>query len=579
LGFHLGSLDCGKCQTFATFKRLGTQVISSMYWYLTHFCDSISHKRVDTCAINATGEWLAFGCSALGQLLVWEWQSESYVLKQQGHYYDMNTVDYSPDGQYIATGADDGKLKMWNTFSGYCFITFTEHKAAISQVQFAKNGQIVFSASLDGTVRAFDMNRYRCFRTFTSPTPVQFSSLAVDPSGEIVCAGSLDTFEVYVWSVQTGKLLDILKGHEGPISSLAFSPTDPWLLSGSWDHTVRVWDVFGRGSQVDILQGESEVLAIAVRPDGKEVAASSLKGQIAFWNIKDAIQTSSIEGRNDLASGRRVADRMTAANAAVGRSFNSVCYTADGACILAGGNSKFVCIYDVSSSILLKRFQISQNNSLDGMKEFLNSKHMTEAGPKQLLDDVSEEDSDVEERKDKSLPGSTKADLSKRTTMPEIRTKCVKFSPNGRSWAAAATEGLLIYSLDDGIHFDPFDLELDITPANIFHTLRQKEYLKALVMSLRLNEKYVIERIYHGIPPLDVPHVAKELPSKYLEQMLKFIAARVETSKHIEFHILWASQLFKYHTMYMKQNSGRLASSLRSLRKGVVLLREQLTPV
>ena len=46
---------------------------------------SISQCDVGTVSINGTGEWLAFGASALGQLLVWEWQSESYVLKQQGH--------------------------------------------------------------------------------------------------------------------------------------------------------------------------------------------------------------------------------------------------------------------------------------------------------------------------------------------------------------------------------------------------------------------------------------------------------------------------------------------------------------
>lgn len=38
--------------------------------------------------------------AGLGQLLVWEWQSESYVLKQQGHFNSMVSLAYSPDGQY-----------------------------------------------------------------------------------------------------------------------------------------------------------------------------------------------------------------------------------------------------------------------------------------------------------------------------------------------------------------------------------------------------------------------------------------------------------------------------------------------
>ena len=79
---------------------------------------SMSRQSISAAAFSPQGNWIALGCAALGQLLVWEWRSESYVLKQQGHHYDVSTVAFSPDGAYIATGADDNKVGSPKKFSG-----------------------------------------------------------------------------------------------------------------------------------------------------------------------------------------------------------------------------------------------------------------------------------------------------------------------------------------------------------------------------------------------------------------------------------------------------------------------------
>ena len=370
---------------------------------------SISQEKISSVAVNPSGEWLAFGARKLGQLLVWEWQSESYILKQQGHFFDVNTLAYSLDGQYIATGGDDGKVKLWNTRSGFCVITFSQHTASVSAVQFASQGQVLFSASLDGTVRAFDMIRYRNFRTFTSPSPVQFSCLAVDPSGEVITAASTDSFEVFLWSVQTGMLLDILAGNEGPVSSLSFSPTTNVLASGSWDKTVRVWDIFSRSHAVEPFQLNADVLSLAFRPDGQELVVSTLDGQLTFFSTSLSKQTNIIEGRKDISGGRKADDRVAASNNASSKAFTSVAWTADGSCVLAGGNSKYVVLYDARGGVLIRRWEISENLSLDGTEEFLDNRHMTEAGNIDLIDDRGEE-SDLGDRVDTSflrraLPG------------------------------------------------------------------------------------------------------------------------------------------------------------------------------
>jgi periodic tryptophan protein 2 len=51
----------------------------------------------------------------------------------------------------------------------------------------------------------------------------------------------LDTFQIHIWSLKTGRLLDIFAGHQGPVNALCFSPESPLLASGSWDKTVRLW--------------------------------------------------------------------------------------------------------------------------------------------------------------------------------------------------------------------------------------------------------------------------------------------------------------------------------------------------
>ncbi|RAQ52310.1 periodic tryptophan protein 2 [Aspergillus flavus] len=549
---------------------------------------SVSQSNIDYVTVNKSGEWLAFGSSKHGQLLVWEWQSESYILKQQGHLESMGSLVYSPDGQKIVTTSDDGKVKVWDVKSGFCVVTFTEHSSAVTACQFAKKGSVLFTASLDGSVRAWDLIRYRNFRTFTAPSRLSFSSLAVDPSGEVVCAGSPDSFDIHIWSVQTGQLLDQLTGHEGPVSALAFAADGNHLVSGSWDRTVRIWSIFGRTQTSEPLQLVSDVLSVAFRPDGKQVAASSLDGQLTFWSVADAIQESGIDGRRDVSGGRKITDRQTAANAAGTKFFNCITYSADGSCILAGGNSKYICLYDVRTGSLVKKYTVSVNTSLDGTQEILNSRDLTEAGPRGLIDETGEA-SDHEDRVDRSLPGAKRGDAGARTTRPEVRVTCVNFSPTGRAFCAASTEGLLIYSLDTEYVFDPFDLDISITPSSIMETLENAKqaytrgtgdnddsFLKALVMAFRLNESKFIRLVHEAVPPSEISHVVRALPTVYLPRLLRYVAHAAEETPHLEFNLLWIESLLSSHGRYFKENSGTFAPELRAVQRAIDDIRENL---
>jgi periodic tryptophan protein 2 len=536
---------------------------------------NISQNEIDFVTINKSGEWLAFGASKLGQLLVWEWQSESYILKQQGHFDSMNALVYSPDGQRIITTADDGKIKVWDIDSGFCIVTFTEHSSGITACEFSKKGNVLFTSSLDGSIRAWDLIRYRNFRTFTAPTRLSFSCMAVDPSGEVVAAGSLDSFDIHIWSVQTGQLLDRLAGHEGPVSSLAFAPNGGLLVSGSWDRTARIWSIFNRTQTSEPLQLQADVLDIAFRPDSLQVAISTLDGQLSFWSVSEAEQTSGLDGRRDVSGGRKITDRRTAANVAGTKAFNTVRYSTDGSCLLAGGNSKYICLYSVTTMVLLKKYTVSVNLSLSGTQEFLNSRLLTEAGPDGLIDTTG--DGEDPELRDASLPGSKRGDPSARKRMPEVRVSGVAFSPTGNAFCAASTEGLLIYSLDNQLQFDPFDLNMEITPASTLAVLQQdKDYLKALVMAFRLNEAGLIKRVFQAIPYTDIPLVVEQFPTVYVPRLLRFVATQTEESPHIEFCLLWIKALVDKHGPWLTANRGKIDVELRVVARAVARMRDEI---
>lgn len=525
---------------------------------------SISDQQVDSVAINNTGDWIGLACGGLGQLLVWEWQSQSYVLKQQGHSNDTTCVTYSPDGHNIVTGGGDGKVKVWNSMSGFCFVTFTEHSGEITGVKVTQNGKSILSSSLDGTVRAFDLTRYRNYKTLTSPKPDQFSSVAVDGAGEIVCAGGTGEFMIYVWTMKTGRLLQTLAGHEAPISCLDFSLADGTLASGSWDKTVKLWGIYDHVGQRETIDLNSDVLALTFRPDGREFAVATLNAHITFWDPTTAQQKGSVEGRPDLGYPRKDTDKVSGKTSAEGKAFETLCYSADGTCILAAGRSKNVCIYSVEDQMLVKKFTISCNHSLDGMEEFLDKRKMTAWGSLALVDTgQSDEGTAI------ALPGVKRGDHSSRFWRPEVRVFSLQFSPTGRSWVACTTEGLLLYSLDQSVTFDPYNLEIDITPSSVRAARDRGDYSEALMLAFRLNEQALIQDVLESIPVENATMIVDSLSDVYVDKLLAFIGHMMEGTAHVEFYLLWLMPLLTSHGPKLKQRSQRVMTSLRTLQRNM----------
>lgn len=105
----------------------------------------------------------------------------------------------------------------------------------------------------------------------------------------------------------------------------------------------------------------------------------------------------------------------------------ALCYTADGSCVLAGGQSKNVCIYNVEEAILLKKFELTENKSLDNVNEVINRRKVTDFGNIGLIEKRERGDVKI------CLPGVRQGDMATRAFKPEIRVFSLEFSPTGNT--------------------------------------------------------------------------------------------------------------------------------------------------
>lgn len=548
-----------KCLLVVGFSDGVFALYSTLTWECVHTL-SIGNSSIHSIAINPSGEWLAFGAAAAGQLLVWEWQSETYVFKQQAHLAGgMRRLAYSPDGRLLATAGQDGKIKLWDAATGACFVTFGDHRGPVTDVVFNPKGNAVFSASMDGTIRGFDLTRYRNFRTMASPEPVQFSCMALDPSGEIVCAGTLDDFTVYVFNVQTGALLEVLGGHQAPVSCVIFSPADPVLASCGWDGTVRLHQLYGRGRGAggrEVLRhGETgrDVVCAAYRPDGLELVVGLLDGSLHFWDPKEAIELGVVDGKKDIWAGRAATDVRRAGRQST--HFAAVAYVAGGEAVLAcADGSRYVLMYGCQSRTLLKRFALSENVTVDGVLETQNSRLLTDFGP---MHEVAP-DQDTFVARQVALPGATAA-----------LNRDLRVSPSGEEWSTLSPEGVHVFRRDPDLVLDAPGLDIADTPEAVAKALRNGEPTRALAMAMGL-ESAVVPLVLRCIAPSHIALVARALPVPFVGRLVAALAALIGSDERdLHLHLLWTRHVMGAHGKVIFQDYSRFREPMLALQRAL----------
>ena len=123
-------------------------------------------------------------------------------------------------------------------------------------------------------------------------------SVAYSPDDSILVTGSEDAI-ARIWDSKNGKLLHVLKGHDDVIEAVAFSPGGERIATGSGDKTVHIWNAQD-GKNLAVLKGhEDEINSLVFDTTGDRLVTTSFDKTARIWNLADGRETAMLVGHDD----------------------------------------------------------------------------------------------------------------------------------------------------------------------------------------------------------------------------------------------------------------------------------------
>ncbi|HJZ55272.1 MAG TPA: serine/threonine-protein kinase [Gemmataceae bacterium] len=210
---------------------------------------------------------------------------------QEGFGVPYTAVALRPDGRYLVTGNLDGAVQVWDAQTGKEVRRLVTQGRDVRGVVFSPDGKHLVAASNDGEVKLWEAtrlseNQEARILPIRARVPGPSLNVAFSPDGLRLATGGEEN-TVKIWDVPTGRELQTLRGHNGEVYTVAFSPDKEgrWVASGGEDSTVKVWD--GRtGKLVRTFRGHTGLVSsLAFSPDGKRLYSGSRDHTVKVWDV------------------------------------------------------------------------------------------------------------------------------------------------------------------------------------------------------------------------------------------------------------------------------------------------------
>jgi WD40 repeat protein len=223
-------------------------------------------------------------------------------------------MDFSPNGQNIATSSEDRTVKIWDTHTGILLYSLENHTKGVKSVNYSPDGKKIVSASFDHTAIIWDatigqqlyvLDSYDTDHHINAPTN-GINTAIFSPDGKTIITAAGDN-TAKLWDVESGKLIrsfsdqinsnrkdkkkgkknieNQFKGHSGPVISASFSTDGNSILTVSKDRTAKLWEV-SSGKVLHTFSGLNWLNPIAIfSPDNKNIITVTNDRKIKKWDI------------------------------------------------------------------------------------------------------------------------------------------------------------------------------------------------------------------------------------------------------------------------------------------------------